>query len=148
MKTFRRYLWPVWPFLNGGLCSSTNTGLATPTAERSGLAWTSCLPSLLWLPQASDHNHRECLSSFFFANLVTVCPLASICTGMNNPVLEDYSNLTFFYDARRLERSQPACIALSTPTGIPELRGANEQARQNKIYKPSLWNLNSTHTKE
>ncbi len=42
----------VLPFflLNGELSSSSNTDLATPTAERSGLARTSTLPSLLHTP--------------------------------------------------------------------------------------------------
>lgn len=78
----------VLPFflLNGEL-SSTNTDLATPTAERSGLAWASILPSLLHTSpsQASDHDRRECLSSFLYSNY---SPSAlCICKSMSNSVI-------------------------------------------------------------
>lgn len=110
-------------------------------AVRSGL---DLLPSQPPLAPPGIRPQPQGMSLILFSvNLLTVCPLPSICTRMNNPVLEDYS-----YDARRSGRSQPACTVLSTPTGIPELRRASEQARQNKIYNPSLWNLNSTHAKQ
>lgn len=96
IEYFSTKLWSVWPFLNGGLYFSSNTGLVPPTTERSALACTSSLPSLLRLPQASDHNHRKCLSSFLCKP--TYClPSALYLYQNNNPVLEDYSNLTGFF---------------------------------------------------
>lgn len=87
--------WPVWPFLNGGQCSSTNTGLATPTAERSGRL--DLLPSQPPPTPPGISPQPQGMSLILFSvNLLTVCPLASIGTRINNPGFEDHSNSALF----------------------------------------------------
>lgn len=78
----------------------------------------------------------------FSVSLLTVCPLPLICTGMNNPVLEDYSNFTIIFMMQRLGGSfaQPSCIVLSTPTGISggKTTGQAEQNIQNIVLKSQI----------
>lgn len=78
-------------------------------------------------------------------SLLTVCPLPLICTGMDNPVLEDYSNFTIIFMMQRLGGSfaQPSCIVLTTPTGISGLwsgktAGQAEQNIQNIVLKSHI----------
>lgn len=58
-----------------------NTDLATPTAERSGLARTSTLPSLLHTPPGRKATATGNVSHPFFLNLLSVCPLPSLSAG-------------------------------------------------------------------
>lgn len=55
-----------------------NTGLATPTAERSGLAWTSTLPSLLHTPPGTRPRPQgtSLILSPSTYSLSALCPLS------------------------------------------------------------------------
>lgn len=124
MKTFRQiYDWSALFSMEGWVPVPTLTSLLP---RLSGPVWHGPPP----FPASSCSPRHQTtttgnVSHPFSVNLLTVCPLPSSCTGMNNPVTEDYSTFTTNFMMQRLGGSlkQPSCIILGTPTGISGLRG-------------------------
>ena len=70
--------------------SSAPAKPATPTAEWSGLAWTSNLPSLLHRPPGHEATATGNVSHPFSLNLLAVCPLLALSArNMSNSVFQE-----------------------------------------------------------
>lgn len=130
--------------------------LALLLPRLSGLVWPAPppFPASSILPQASDHNHRECLSSFLLkpthclpsALYLYQHELFCLWGGAYMLLRENH-----FYDAESSSGSITQwswLVVLNTPTGMPGLWGTKTTGQtvgQNSIYKTSFQNLKSTH---
>lgn len=128
-RSFQTNLWQLCPFLNGELSSSSNTGLATPKTEQSGLDLLPSQPP----PYSPRHQATTAgnVSHPFSVNLLTVCPLPSICTSMSNSVLSlrkcSYAVTgKIIFIMQRFNGSITLwswLVVLKTPTVMPALPG-------------------------